>query len=461
MNRFTLIFMIVIGNLPYANGSEQVTTAKIASRKSLIDSASKGQGLPEKKLAKSQKTKEAKAQEKKIEEKKRALQERLAATITQEISYLSKNRGALKLFPNKPLMCAALSRRGSYYALGSKKGAVFIGDAKTGTEKGTLSGHEAAVTWIAFSPDGSKLLTCSMDSTAKLWDRATMKLEHTLSGHKGVLFTGSFSPDGRRVVTGSFDRTVRVWNVKTGKVMNIFPLGFCVDAVSFADEGAYLYATALNGSVKKWKSTGGEQIRSVRGPQGPLAVSEFSLDGTRVFSGTYIGTVIEWNPRTGKILQTIDLGEHLKIFALALSGKMTRVLAGCSDGTGRLIDRASGKEIMRLIGTKKSLQSVALSVAAERAITVSHDGTARLYDLSMDSLNRLKETVTQEQALFLKEAYKARLKKAPLALLSRVQCDLLLSFEKPLVSYLKDAFLLQVDPSSERASIDAKKDILE
>src|SRR5262249_47036193 len=41
------------------------------------------------------------------------------------------------------------------------------------TELVTLRGHSDHVTSVAFSPDGSRLLTASWDGTAKVWDAAT------------------------------------------------------------------------------------------------------------------------------------------------------------------------------------------------------------------------------------------------------------------------------------------------
>ncbi|MBA2306562.1 WD40 repeat domain-containing protein [Candidatus Dependentiae bacterium] len=455
MNRYNAIVMIVIGFLSYGEGSESLSNEGTISTESVTEPTGSGKFSPQKS------SKTALSKKEMVKEKEGALRKRLSNSITKEISYLAKNRAAFKVFSKEPLMCAALSRKGSYYALGSKKGNVLIGDAKTGKEGGTLSGHTAAVSWVTFSSDSTLLLSCSMDTTAKLWDRSTMKLMHTLSGHKGVLFTGSFSLDGKRVITGAADNTVKVWDVTTGKLIKTFPLGFCVDAVSLCDGGSAVCATSLNGIAKKWEVDQGEQVASVRGPRGPLVVSEFTPDGRRVFSGTYIGKIIEWSPHTGKILQRITLGEHLKIFALALSSNPTKLLVGCSDGTGRLIDSGSGKELVRLIGTTQSLQSVALTKEGKRALTVSHEGTARLYDLSMEKLKKLQQTVTQEQARFLKEAYVARRKGNPLSLMSSAQCAVLSSFDASLIPFLKGAFSLQVDPSSERASLQAKKDILE
>jgi hypothetical protein len=42
-------------------------------------------------------------------------------------------------------------------------------DATTGAALATLAGHSGGVTAIAFSPDGKRVLTGSLDTTARLW----------------------------------------------------------------------------------------------------------------------------------------------------------------------------------------------------------------------------------------------------------------------------------------------------
>ena len=40
------------------------------------------------------------------------------------------------------------------------------------------------------------------------------------SGHSSFVFSVAFSPDGTKVVSGSGDSTVKIWNVETGDVLH-------------------------------------------------------------------------------------------------------------------------------------------------------------------------------------------------------------------------------------------------
>jgi WD40 repeat protein len=76
----------------------------------------------------------------------------------------------------------------------------------------SLSGHEAAVTWLAFSPDGSYLATASLDWTIKLWNTKTGALETTLKGHRQAVRAIRFSAKGKYLITIG-DDTTKVWDL--------------------------------------------------------------------------------------------------------------------------------------------------------------------------------------------------------------------------------------------------------
>ncbi|KAG2346735.1 WD40 repeat-like protein, partial [Suillus weaverae] len=78
--------------------------------------------------------------------------------------------------------------------------------------------HTAGVNSVSFSPDGTRIVTSSRDSTVRLWDAATgQPVGEPLRGHTEGVNSVSFSPDGTRIVTGSRDMTVRLWDAATGQ----------------------------------------------------------------------------------------------------------------------------------------------------------------------------------------------------------------------------------------------------
>ena len=60
-------------------------------------------------------------------------------------------------------------------------------------------------------PDGTGYHRES-DRLAKVWDARTGAEILNLKGHSDAIFSAAFSPDGSRVVTGSVDRTARIWD---------------------------------------------------------------------------------------------------------------------------------------------------------------------------------------------------------------------------------------------------------
>lgn len=90
---------------------------------------------------------------------------------------------------------------------------------------------------IEFSPDGALLAVCSAHHVEVI-DARSRRVLRLIRGHAGMVADVAFSPDGTVIVTGSCDGTARTWEVATGAARaTLRGHGGQVKAVSFATRG--------------------------------------------------------------------------------------------------------------------------------------------------------------------------------------------------------------------------------
>jgi len=125
-------------------------------------------------------------------------------------------------------------------------------------ERTVLGGHTGGVTALAFSPDGTRVLTGSYDHTARLWDAATGEAVATLAGHTAPVLAVAFSRNGTRVVTGSEDKTARLWDAATGKsVATLTGHTGYVNAVTFSPDGTRVLTGSWDNTARLWDAVTG------------------------------------------------------------------------------------------------------------------------------------------------------------------------------------------------------------
>ena len=105
-------------------------------------------------------------------------------------------------------------------------------DVETGQLLLRLRGHRRQILDLAYSRDGRRIATASIDSTARVWDAntgeelLTLPIDpvngYSLMGYSNMMRYVEFDAKGERLITGSNDGKVRIWNLVTGQLLATF-----------------------------------------------------------------------------------------------------------------------------------------------------------------------------------------------------------------------------------------------
>jgi WD40 repeat protein len=101
------------------------------------------------------------------------------------------------------------SPNGKFLAVACHGSEISVRDSASGEELGLLTGLEARVSGIAFSPDSKRIAGISSAGGLKIWSTTTYR--ELCSLQSGHLFSLAFSPDGLRLAAGGDDGTIRIW----------------------------------------------------------------------------------------------------------------------------------------------------------------------------------------------------------------------------------------------------------
>lgn len=243
----------------------------------------------------------------------------------------------------------------------------------------TLIGHERDVLSAAFSLDGTRIVTSSDDSTARVWDVATGRSVATFSGHEMTVTSAAFSPDGTQVITTS-SNAARVWDVATGRPMVMFPgQNIIVWSAQFSPDGMRIVTASSDKTARVWDALTGRNLVTLSGHSASVSSAAFSPDGTRIVTASLDRTARVWDIATGRTVMTLS-GHLGGVLDAAFSPDGTKIVTSSRDKTAWLWDAENGQRLAALSGHLGTVANAAFSPDGKRIITASYDGTAWVWD---------------------------------------------------------------------------------
>jgi len=109
------------------------------------------------------------------------------------------------------VLSIAFSPDGARIATGSVEGLVRVYALESGALLATLSGHDVEVLAVEFSPDGQRIASAGLDRQIRIWDATTYDRLAAFGGHNGHIGDLEWDGGGERLVSCSGDSTVRIW----------------------------------------------------------------------------------------------------------------------------------------------------------------------------------------------------------------------------------------------------------
>ena len=292
------------------------------------------------------------------------------------------------------LLSLAISADGKSLACGIGKD-VRLYDLETETQGRVVTSHDFAVTSVAFTKDGSAVISGSHDRTVKRTSLTTGRTEWQTPGYYEQVNAVALSKDGMFLATGSSDGryagrvlkagdkrlapgATRLWDARTGRLLR--QLGDSADqimAVALSPDGRQLASggagASASGVVRVWDTTTGKPVWSSEDHKAEVLAIAYAPDGSLVGSAAADGLLKLRDPATGAVRQTLE-GHAGGATSLAFSADGALLACGDGHGATRLWETRTG----RLLRTFQAAGSKAATITTDRLITsvvLSPDGT--------------------------------------------------------------------------------------
>lgn len=255
------------------------------------------------------------------------------------------------------------SRDGKTLATGSADKTARVFDAKSGKLLQTRI-HSDIVTAVALGPDG-RLATGCRDKMVRIFPADGDDDPKEFKGHMNPVRTVAWSRDGTTLVSGGDEGVVFVWDQATLAPIKKLPIDKDrgILELAFSNDNRQLAAGTLDAKIHIYSNPSGKLITTLDGRGANASYYRFawSNDGSQLLATTY-GLQL-WDVKTAAVLRSYSLITSVQNANWSLDNKT--VVAACFDRCIRYCDVGTGLVRVTMLHDLKQISAV------------SHDGHFR------------------------------------------------------------------------------------
>lgn len=244
----------------------------------------------------------------------------------------SSNPGMMAFSHTGSILC--LQYDDDIMVTGSSDYCLIVWDVKAGYKPTReLRGHTQGVLDVCF--DTKYIVSCSKDTTVKLWDRTTGQALRTLSGHRGPV--NAVQLRGNLVVSASGDGIAKLWNLTSGLCIKEFPSkDRGMACVEFSPDSRTILAGGNDQVIYQFDTNSGELVRELRGHEGLVRSLHLDSSNGRVVSGSYDTSVKAFDLKTGQ--PVVNFTKWTSSWILSAKADYRRIIATSQDSRAVIMD---------------------------------------------------------------------------------------------------------------------------
>lgn len=183
---------------------------------------------------------------------------------------------------------------------------------------------------VVISPSNEQVTVACSNGKMKIYEIASGSLLHDIDAHPSWVTTVAYTPDGTKLVTGGNDDKVKIWSEEGTLLYTCSGHTSDITNVKVSPDNLYVVSSSKDNTIKIWDLATGSEIKTITGHTGDVNCVDLSPDGSKIVSASADSTCKIWNFTTGNLITTFGILDSGAVNTVAWSPNGDKIITGNS-----------------------------------------------------------------------------------------------------------------------------------